>query len=194
MTKSDNKNPLFSSQREKSGARTFDKYLYQYNWALYRIISEHDEKSEYAVFIEYHEDVVVCNSLDSGKATFEFNQVKATATKFSTYQLVHKKKNGSSVLGKLIQSVNAKPFADRISELNLISTNDFNLQLETEGVDLRVIRKEDLSKKQLTELEEALKKEIAITELPSSLKFIISELSDSSYHKIIIWGNIKFDQ
>tara|TARA_R110000868_G_scaffold1211_1_gene9243 strand:- start:4616 stop:5689 length:1074 start_codon:yes stop_codon:yes gene_type:complete len=186
MTNKDNRNPLFDSQREKSGAKTIDKYSYQYHWALYRVISEHDEKSEYAVFIELHEDVVVCDSLDSDKAKFEFNQVKTNAAKFTPYQLVHKKKNGSSVLGKLIQSVNAKPFADKVTSLNLICTSNFNLELDKDGVDLKIIRKEDLSKKQLAELEEALEKEISITELPSTLKFIIPEFSDNNYQKVLI--------
>lgn len=186
MTKTEYRNPLFDGQREKSGAKTFDKYSYQYHWALYKVISEHDEKSEYAVFIELHEDVVVCDSLDSEKANFEFNQVKTNSARFTPYQLVHKKKNGSSVLGKLIQSINTKPYADKVTSLNLICTSNFNLELEKDDVDLKTIRKEDLSKKQLTELEEALKKEIAITELPSSLKFIIPELSQNNYQKVLI--------
>ncbi len=86
MTKTENRNPLFDSQREKSGAKTFDKYSYQYHWALYKVISEHDKKSEYAVFIELHEDVVVCDSLDSEKANFEFNQIKTNSARFTPYQ------------------------------------------------------------------------------------------------------------
>lgn len=186
MTKTENKNPLFDSQREKSGAKTFDKYSYQYHWALYRVISEHDEKSEYAIFIELHEDVVVCDSLNSEKANFEFNQVKTNSARFTPYQLVHKKKNGSSVLGKLIQSVDSKPYADKVKSLNLICTSNFNLELEKDNVELKTIRKEDLSSKQLKELEDALKKEIGISELPSSVKFIIPDLSDSNYQKVLI--------
>lgn len=71
-----NKNPLYSSQREKSGANTYLKYQYQYNWGLSRVISEHESLNDYAVFIELHEDVVVSDSLDASKARFSFNQVK----------------------------------------------------------------------------------------------------------------------
>ena len=92
MTNSEKNNPLFDSQREKSGAKTFDKYTFQYHWALYRIISEHENSNEYAVIIELHEDVVISNSLNVSKATFEFNQVKTTSTPFNTNQLVIKKK------------------------------------------------------------------------------------------------------
>lgn len=71
-----NKNPLAVPQREKVGARTFDKYEYQYHWALYRIIDEQKTNNEYALFIELHEDVVIADALDVGVANFEFNQIK----------------------------------------------------------------------------------------------------------------------
>ncbi len=69
-------NPLALKQREKKGAETFAKYDYQYHWALCRLLDQHQNKSEYAIFVEYHEDVVLADSLDIAKAKFEFNQIK----------------------------------------------------------------------------------------------------------------------
>ena len=99
MSKNIDNNPLFEGQREKSGSTTFDKYSFQYHWALYRVISNHLDQKEYAVIIELHEDVVVSNSLDVDSAKFEFNQVKTNKTPFNTFQLVKNKKAGNSVLG-----------------------------------------------------------------------------------------------
>lgn len=183
---SENSNPLFNSQREKAGAQTFDKYSYQYHWALYRIIREHDMTNEYAVFIELHEDVVISNSLDASIAKFEFNQVKTNKTPFNTFQLVVNKKGGNSVLGKLVKSGIAKPYANAIESLNLIATNKFSLELKKKDVDLNIIRKEDLSDNQLKELEDALKKELSITELPSNIKFIYSDLPGNNYQTFLI--------
>ncbi|MBU2714276.1 dsDNA nuclease domain-containing protein, partial [Zooshikella harenae] len=70
-------NPLAEEQREKSGSTTFEKYDYQYHWALDRILTEHSKAIEYAVFMECHEDVVLADSLCGVSARFEFNQVKA---------------------------------------------------------------------------------------------------------------------
>jgi hypothetical protein len=56
-------NPLASAQRECSGAITFAKYEYQYHWALCRIIEEQRKINEFAIFMEYHEDVVIANSV-----------------------------------------------------------------------------------------------------------------------------------
>lgn len=186
MNSKTDKNPLFDRQREKSGATTFDKYSFQYHWALYRVISNHADQKEYAVIIELHEDVVVSNSLEVSKAKFEFNQVKTNKTPFNTNQLVKKKKSGSSVLGKLINGVSNKPYVTHIETLNLVTSNKFNLELAKENVELKIIRKEDLSSKQISDLENELKKEIGIEELPTNLRFIVSDIPDSDYQTILI--------
>ena len=78
-----NSNPLYTPQREKAGAQTFGKYMYQYHWALYRIFKEHEVGKEYAVFIELHEDIVLADSLEVAQVKFEFNQVKTTTGKYT---------------------------------------------------------------------------------------------------------------
>ena len=75
-------NPLVAeSKREKAGSETLKKYDYQYHWAFCRLLEEHAQGNEYAVFVEEHEDVTVANSLDVDLVNFEFNQVKETKTK-----------------------------------------------------------------------------------------------------------------
>jgi hypothetical protein len=186
MSKKTDTNPLFEGQREKSGSVTFDKYSFQYHWALYRVISNHSDQQEYAVIIELHEDVVVSNSLDVDTAKFEFNQVKTNKSTFNTHQLVVIKKGGNSVLGKLIKGVSSKPYATKIETLNLVISNKFSLELAKENVELKIIRKDDLSSKQISELESELKKEIGISVLPANLRFIISDIPDSDYQTILI--------
>src|SRR5690606_29193496 len=112
------KNPLLGPQREKAGSETAAKYAYQYHWALYRAIQEHIIQNEYAVFVELHEDVVICDSFDATKAKFKLNQVKATKSKLSRTAL-RRLKEGKSVLRKLISSSGGKPFSNSINELNL---------------------------------------------------------------------------
>lgn len=186
MTKKDNQNPLYDSQREKSGSETFQKYSYQYHWALYRVLVDHEKQNEFAVFVELHEDVVVSDSLDSDKATFEFNQVKTNKSAFNTYQLVQNKKNGKSVLGKLISSGLEKPFSSKINTLNLVALNKFSLELKDESISLDKIRIEDLSTKQLKELEDEIKKELSIDSLPSNIQFIIPDLSENNFQNDVI--------
>lgn len=181
-----NQNPLLAAQREKAGSETFEKYSYQYHWALYRILNSHIKANEYAVFVELHEDVVVSDSLDASKAKFEFNQVKTTKGRFTAHKLVHQKKNKKCVLGKLISSGFEKPFKDRITELNLIALNNFSLTLKDEGLSLNKITLDDLSDAQFKELEEAIKKEMGISSLPPNIQFIVPELSEKNFQNDVI--------
>ena len=129
-----NDNPLAVAQREKSGAITFDKYEYQYHWALYRVIDEQKKNSEYALFIEFHEDVVIADSLDANVAKFEFNQVKnISKPKFTVANLTKRKGEKNSVLGKLVQSASNKPFSDKIANINLVASCGFTLELRNRG-------------------------------------------------------------
>jgi hypothetical protein len=186
MNDKTNQNPLLAAQREKAGSETFEKYSYQYHWALYRILNSHIKTNEYAVFVELHEDVVVSDSLDDSKANFEFNQVKTTKGRFTAHKLVHQKKNKKCVLGKLISSGFEKPFKDRITELNLVALNDFSLTLKEEGLNLNKITLDDLSDAQFKELEEAIKREMGILSLPSNIQFIVPDLSEKNFQNDVI--------
>ena len=179
-------NPLFDSQREKAGSLTINKYIFQYHWALYKIITDHQDLSEYAVFVELHEDVIICNSLDVSTAKFDFNQVKTTSITFNTNQLLKKKKNANSILGKLIKSGYEKPFTNSLDKINLVSVNDYGLKLKKEGTKLKVIRKVDLSDNQLSELEVELKKEIDIIGLPENIQFVVTNLPEDNYQNVTI--------
>lgn len=183
-------NPLFDSQREKAGAITFDKYRYQYNWALFRILREHDNGMEYAVIVELHEDVVLSNSLNAEKAIFEFNQVKTNKTPFTVVNLTKRKKVksklGNSVLGKLISSSNSKIFSDKVLSINLVSVKEYSLKLNKDDIKLNSISPADLHVDTLKDLTDAIKAEIGIDPLPDKLRFIVSELSDKQFQEIVI--------
>jgi hypothetical protein len=181
----DAQNPLFSPQREKAGPETKAKYSYQYHWALYRAIQEHGKKNEYAVFVELHEDVVFCNSLDSSKAKFIFNQVKTTAAKYTKTALIRQKK-GSSPLGKLIEGVNGKPYAVKVTEINFISLSGFGITLKKPGVTLKKITLPDIDDTDLSHLTLAIKNELNVTPLPKTLQFIIPDLSEKNFQNDVI--------
>ncbi len=182
-------NPLFEVQREKAGATTNDKYRYQYHWALYKVLSEHQERKEYAVFVELHEDVVICDSLDVNKVSFELNQVKTTSKTITFNELtkLKNKKKGTSVLGKLVGNSAGKAYSSKIKLLNLVSVYQFSLELKKDGVKLEKITLEDLSEDQIKKLEIAIEEELGKgTTLPKNLQFIVSNLSEEKYQNDLI--------
>lgn len=189
-----NSNPLFDSQREKAGSQTKDKYRYQYHWALHKVLTEHKNRKEYAVFVEFHEDVVICDSLDSSKANFELNQVKTTSKNMSNNELVKLKNKikGTSVLSKLVSNISHKPYASKIKNLNLVSLYPFTLELKKSGITLQKITLDDLSDNQIKKLEIAIENELGTgTALPQNLQFIVSELSEKNYQNDVIASIVK---
>ncbi len=183
-----NKNPLAVPQREKSGATTFDKYEYQYHWALCRIIDSQMENSEYALFMELHEDVVIADSFDVNIAKFEFNQIKNISTpKYNIDNLIKiKQGKKNSVLGKIVLSASDKSFCDKIESINLVASCGFSLQLKCEELDLEVITIGDLHKNSIDKLKTALHSEIGNSELPPNIRFVVPKLQIQEQQRQVI--------
>ena len=183
-----NDNPLASPQRENKGAETSEKYAYQYHWALCRIIDEQREQREYVLFMEYHEDVTLGNSLNAKTVEFEFNQVKnIKGSGYTSTSLIRKKKTEkNSVLGKLICSVNDKPFKDKITSINLVASCGFTYKMINEELNLDVISIGDLTNNSINELQLALNKELGISNLPDNLCFITPDLEISNQQDVVI--------
>lgn len=173
-------NPLAEAQRESAGAITFGKYNFQYHWALCKIIEKHKNKEEYALFIEYHEDVVIANSLDGANAQFEFYQVKNQAATHTEHTLSNRPKGKkdtlkNSVLGKLLSSCIGTAYESRITKIGLVSSSGFSLSTN-KGLKLDIIKVGDLTEDCLKNLTNKIDLELGIKILPTHLQFIVPEI------------------
>jgi hypothetical protein len=184
-------NPLGVPQRETAGPRTFEKYEYQYHWALCRVLSAHEAWPEYVAFVELHEDVVISTSTSEANCRFEFNQVKnVSAKQWKAKSLIARPKKAgnekNSILGKLVLGVHGKPFIDRLDAINLVATCGFNLPLKQEGLSLEVISYGDLHEDCVDELQAAIKKELGEVEVPTILNFVRPDLPASGFQDVAI--------
>ncbi|WP_335994334.1 dsDNA nuclease domain-containing protein [Acinetobacter pittii] len=181
-------NPLAVAQRETAGASTYEKYEYQYHWALGRILNEHSRTIDYVVFVELHEDVVFCSSADEPKAKFEFNQVKNKSTSKYTSKSITKrtKKEPNSVLGKMLLGIKDKPYLSKLVSLNLVATCGFSLQLNGEPLNLEFIKISDLHEECINDIQVAIETEIGYKKLPDTLSFITPTLPPTGFQKNII--------
>ncbi len=173
-------NPLADAQRESAGASTFGKYNFQFHWALCEIIKKHEQKKEYALLVEYHEDVVIANSLNPDLAKFEFYQVKNIKTKFTADSLIKRKKGKedslkSSILGKLLSSCCKTSYEDCIERIGLVSSSGFSLEIDN-NLKLDVIKVGDVAEDDLNTLTENIYNELGIEVLPECLQFIVPEI------------------
>jgi hypothetical protein len=92
--------------RESGGTVGADRYDYQKNWTLCKILDLHAQGINYVVLCEFHEDVTVLNdTVDPSKVTFY--QVKTDEKKNWTVQRLIARKKGAgenrlpSILGNL---------------------------------------------------------------------------------------------
>lgn len=178
-------NPLFVPQREKAGSQTFSKYSYQYHWALEKAVLQHQKKVEYAIFVEFHEDVIYSNSVDQTKAKFEFSQVKTDAAAFTVTKLI-KRKNNKSVLGKLLAGTQQKLYGANITAINLVAVNGFSFQLKNPNLKIHKIAIADIEACDVKKLTDEIQNEMANCELPTILNFVIPCLKEENHQKVLI--------
>ena len=185
-------NPLGGAQRETAGAQTFEKYLYQYHWALCRILGAHETDNDYVVFIELHEDVVFATSTDESVASFEFNQIKNVcsnswnARKLTSVPKATAKKAKNSILGKMLQGVRDKPFVDKLNSLDLVATCGFNLPPKTDGLKLSIITIGDIHEDCLKDIQTAINKELGTYSIPKTLRFVTPDIPSSGFRDFTI--------
>lgn len=183
-------NILGHAQRETSGATTFGKYNFQYHWALCRIIEKHKSNADYALLIEYHEDVVIADSLFGSSAKFEFFQVKNTGNSFTVDSLTKRVKGAeglkNSILGKLLSSCIGTEYETRITEIGLVSSSGFSFDQKNNKLKLDIITSGDLSVDCLSGLTGKLKSELGIDIFPENLKFIIPKIKLENQEEFVI--------
>tara|TARA_R110001592_G_scaffold356543_2_gene658681 strand:- start:53514 stop:54575 length:1062 start_codon:yes stop_codon:yes gene_type:complete len=184
-------NPLADQQREKKGAETFGKYDYQYHWAFKKLLDEHRQKKEYAIFVEFHEDVIFANSLQKETAEFEFYQVKENSgSSQHTVNSLTKIKAGSknSILGKLIESYQGKSFRDVISSASLVATSGFSKSIVKNELELDEITVSDINLRVLATFKRRMLDELELAECPANIRFIVPRLMPDSHRESVIAG------
>lgn len=180
-------NPLFTSQREKAGATTFDKFDYQYHWALFELLKKYQREEVSLVFVELHEDVVFADSESVDAARFLFCQIKGTSKNWTRTALLRrskgktKREKENSVLGKILMGPCTKKIEHRLTALELVATSSFNLQLKEKGLELVRIRLDDLHEDEVSAMQASLLEELGDTSLLHKVAFRKSELPTESY-------------
>lgn len=179
-------NPLSEPQRESAGAQSYDRFEYQYHWALCKAFSSYKESNDFAIFMEYHEDVVYANSIDKNKVKFTFNQIKANAKKTYTAKVLTKRENGTkpSLLGKLCSSVSDKKYFEKVEKLDFITTSGFNLT-KNNKLNLASYKLSSLSSDEASEIIKCLSDELAnFGKFPQEIiHFTTSDIPLESYYE-----------
>lgn len=114
--------------RETAGSETFDRYLYQYKYAIYILLEEGNKNNDNAaIIIEYIEDVIlVRNYISNSDISYSCYQIK-TNNKLQISDITKDSKSSKSILHKLNKSYdNCKKALTTPYSIELISANGFS--------------------------------------------------------------------
>ncbi|PEB72607.1 hypothetical protein COM89_26880 [Bacillus thuringiensis] len=119
---------------ENSGSRSANRFSFQKNWALIKILELHKNKLEYLIVLDYHDDVLILDS-EVNPTKIEFYQIKTRSEgkgNWTISALIKTKKGQdgeilNSMLGKLY--TNKLNFPNETKSLNFVSNKTYNIKL-----------------------------------------------------------------
>lgn len=158
------------NRREKAGSTGSNRYDFQKDWTVGKILELHSGGTEYCVLCDYHEDVVVLDSENSPTAG-TFIQVKTQKDKkpWSPESLVksEKAKDGKplgSIVGKLYNV--AMSISDCTPTLQVVSNAPFKFLLKTDktSLELKQIPLSEIAEKDLSKIRDAVKEQCGLDE------------------------------
>lgn len=116
--------------RENAGSIASNRFDFQKNWAICKLIELSNQNEDFILAFEFHEDIIVFDSSDNPNF-IDFYQIKTkNSGKFNLSALLkkqlQKKGDGSSILGKLFN--NKLNFEEETRSLNLVSNTFFSFK------------------------------------------------------------------
>jgi len=173
-----------TAPRDKSGSRTSDRFRYQRNWALCRILSIHKTTDDYLITFDYHEDVSICDSA-SQPTKIRAYQIKTKDSGGWTANALVKQEKGEngplpSILGKLYTL--RVQFGEEVDHIAFVSNQQLSTKLEgtkkKPPLDKSVTKFEELDKESRSSIETALATELGgkVVKLSGLFQFELSDL------------------
>lgn len=155
------------NRREKAGSTGSNRYDYQKDWTVGKILELHSGGTDYCL-CDYHEDVVVLNS-ETNPSDGTFIQIKTQKEKrpWSPESLVksEKAKDGKplgSIVGKLYSV--ATSIKDCTPTLHVVSNVPFKFLLQNgnNSLELKQIPLSEVNEKDLSKIRDAVKQQCGL--------------------------------
>jgi hypothetical protein len=173
--------------RENSGSTATNRFDFQKNWAICKILELHQKPDDYLLTLEYYDDVIVFDSSTDPKK-ISFYQVKTNIKPNWTINSLLARRKGkkgelNSHLGKLYDHI--EKFGDVVESLNFITNNKIKGKLKNSSncEDTIEFCCADLDKNDLDKIISELKKEHSLNTLKEFEKITFFKLGELSIEK-----------
>ncbi len=173
--------------RENSGSTASNRFDFQKNWALCKILELHQKPDDYLLTLEYYDDVIVFDSSNDPKK-ISFYQIKTNkSTNWTINSLISRKKGKkgdlNSILGKLYDHL--EKFEEVVESLNFVTNNKIKGKLKNNNKceDANEFCCADLEKDVLDNIISELKKEHSLNSLKGFEDITFFKLGELSIEK-----------
>ncbi len=178
------KNLVQKRPSEEGGKHAGRGFAYQANWILCKLLDLFEQEDDFAVLIEWHDDMAFMDS-PTAPTALEFYQVKSTKGRgpWNPAKILALK-NGRSILGKLCRHL--KTFPDGVTKLTLVCNVGFDLKMaDGEGTDsLHDVQFKDAHEDMIQTLTSRLSKELGKDYVEGCLNIAVFQRSTLSLEKM----------
>ncbi|MDQ0228855.1 DUF4297 domain-containing protein [Metabacillus malikii] len=168
--------------RENSGSRSANRFDYQKDWAILKLIELHKTGEDYLLVMDYYDDIVIFDS-ESDPKNMEFFQIKTSGGNWTLNKLLKRKKGESGLLPSIIGKMYGckLQFPNHTLSLNFVSNSFLSIDLKdkkTKSLTKRDIPFSEICDKKLAIIINQIKEEHSLTEVPDFLELTFFKVSD----------------
>lgn len=159
--------------RENSGSRSSNRFDFQKDWAITKLIELHKSKEDYLLVMDYFDDVVVFDSAET-PTNVSFFQVKTRGNNWTISRLLERKKGKDgpllSIIGKMYEC--KMQFPKHTLSLNFVTNAKFSVMLKEKekGLGKETICFNDINDKELEKIVKQIRDEHLLEEEPDFLE------------------------
>jgi hypothetical protein len=180
-------NIISTRPRENSGSSSSNRFDFQKDWAICKLLELHSKPQDYLLTLEHHDDIIIFDSC-SDPTKISFYQVKTNKKNHWTLNELIKQKKGkttllNSPLGKLFDHL--VKFGDNVESLNFITNNKVKgvLSDDSKCEDTSGFCVSELKDTELNKIIDALKSEHTLNDLKDFEKITFFKLGELDIDK-----------
>jgi hypothetical protein len=168
--------------RESSGSRSSNRFDYQKDWAILKLLELHKSGQDFLLVMDYYDDIVIFDSETEPK-NMDFFQIKTSDTNWTQKRLLSRKKGKKGPLPSIIGKMYGckLQFPNHTLSLNFVSNAYLSIDLKdkkTKSTSKKDIPFTDICDKKLTEIINQLKEEHSLSDEPAFMEITFFKVSD----------------
>lgn len=168
--------------RENSGSRSSNRFDYQKDWAIVKLLELHKTGQDYLLVMDYYDDIIVLDSEVDPKK-MEFFQIKTSGTNWTLPKLLKRNKGERGPLPSIIGKMYGckLQFPEHTLSINFVSNTYLKVDLKDKKSS-SLTKKEmpfaDICDKKLSQIIHQIKEEHSLTEDPEFIELTFYKVSD----------------